>query len=296
MSQTPSRPRPGDWSSGSPNQSYARRNPSRPLGNESYVERGLIPQMPSPNSLMTSLPERSLPSLPTEEEERALGIRRPAFIPATEERKGRPPTRWRVISGVASIMLLCVVALGASGFFLNKVVIPRFSVAKPKNEITPVVVIPTVYLGPDALVTPVAKPNPAIDYIKTAKDVSKNSLGNVLINGISPLFYTNDNIFVVMRVESSSQKNDTIAVRWYFNNTEITNSLKADYKDCCNATLTDSNPTYVIFQIGIPEPGTGHADVYYNGQIAYTLYFDVVIPANTPTPVPTVAPTATPKK
>src|SRR5579871_6037072 len=95
-SNTPSRPR----SMGGPDQSYARRGgagqsyPNR-RGNDydEYYDidddRALMVAQGQAGALMPSGVERALPALPTEEEERAMGIRRPAFIPATEERRGK---------------------------------------------------------------------------------------------------------------------------------------------------------------------------------------------------------------
>src|SRR5215469_7326091 len=55
----------------------------------------------------------ALPGIPqTDEEERAIGIRRPVYIPATGLKRKKRLASWRVVSGIVSVMLFCVASCG----------------------------------------------------------------------------------------------------------------------------------------------------------------------------------------
>ena len=81
------------------------------------LDRALVParnEMMAPMEGGAGLP--ALPGFPqTDEEERMLGIRRPAFIPATSEKRKKRLSSWRVISGVLSVMLACIASCAAAG-------------------------------------------------------------------------------------------------------------------------------------------------------------------------------------
>src|SRR6185312_6293324 len=71
-------------------------------------------EMMAPVDASAGLP--AMPGIPqTDEEERALGIRRPAYIPATTEKLKKKLSSWRVISGVLSVMLACIASCAAAG-------------------------------------------------------------------------------------------------------------------------------------------------------------------------------------
>src|SRR5262249_10308647 len=86
--------RPGDSMPRRTPDSYGRRGDprgsyARPDDYDDYGmnDRALMPVQGAGGAIMPQLDDRALPALPSEEEERALGIRRPAYIPATEVRK-----------------------------------------------------------------------------------------------------------------------------------------------------------------------------------------------------------------
>ena len=77
------------------------------------TQGGLLPMDAAGMSVAPGVP--MVPGMPqTDEEERALGIRRPAYIPATGERK-RKIGSWRVTSGVLSVMLVCIASCALAG-------------------------------------------------------------------------------------------------------------------------------------------------------------------------------------
>ncbi|HEY7983114.1 MAG TPA: hypothetical protein VID73_03035, partial [Ktedonobacterales bacterium] len=58
-----------------------------------------------------------MPALPSEDDERLLGIRRPVYIPATENKRRLRVGSWRVISGIIGIFLVCIASCGAASLF-----------------------------------------------------------------------------------------------------------------------------------------------------------------------------------
>ncbi len=240
---------------------------------------------------MVPIQDRMLPALPSEEEEQALGIRRPSFIPATEDRKGPRPSRWRVISGVLSLAILSIGLCGLSAYLIKTNVIPGVNnllgFSKPNTSTKPQLSVPAAYTGAKTLVTPAATPNAAITTIITTNSVSQNLLKDLTIGNPQAVFLSNETIYVVLRVEQKSKVGDNITIRWFFNSAEITQSLETLNPKCCSATLTTANPTYVYFQVNIPQVGFGYAQIYYNNVLSDTVSFDVIAPAVTTTPSPT---------
>lgn len=311
-------PPPPDRSFGgrqNPNDSFARRpgGPSQSIpprrndsSNTSYGRRGdyddygddralMLP--PDAGAVMPSMDNRGLPALPSEEEERSLGIRRPAFIPATDERKGQKPGRWRVISGVTSVMLLCVAMCGLSGFLAQKNFIPGLSkllgnTKQPKAQIS-VVPVPTQYSANKPLMTPGPSQTPIIQ-IGTYKTVIQNPK-TVTPQQPSSIFFVNDFVYVVMTTNTDIKAGDTVSAKWYFNSVDITSNLAATKKDCCLQTVPENGKALQVeFAIKLPDTGAGKIEVSYNNTIAYTLLFYATVPSVTPTPAASTTPGTTP--
>ena len=73
----------------------------------------MLPMDPNGPGMGAGVP--ALPGMPqTDEEERAIGIRRPVYIPATGEKRKKKLGTWRVVSGVVSVMLICVASCGGA--------------------------------------------------------------------------------------------------------------------------------------------------------------------------------------
>lgn len=290
---------------GGPNQSYpSRRNDSYGRQDE-YDEYGddrslMLP--PDAGAIMPSMDDRNLPALPNEDEERALGIRRPAFIPATDERKGQKPGRWRVISGVASVMFLCVAMCGLSGFLVQKNVLPGFSkiigFRQQHAETLPVVAIPTQYIANNSVKTPGPTQTPIIQIgsykaiIQTAKTVTPQQQASI--------FFVNDFVYVVLTTNTDVKAGDTISAKWFINNIDITSDVIKTKKDCCLESITTNGiAIQALFAIKPTDIGPGKIEVSYNDKIAYTLLFYTTVPSVTPTPgaspTPVASPTVKPK-
>ncbi len=275
---------------GDPGSSYARRDEFDDYGAN---DRALMPAPGAGGALMPQLDDHALPALPNEEEERALGIRRPAYIPATEVRKGERPSNVRVISGVASIMLLCVAMLGVSGFLVQRNVLPgilgQLGLSRPPNA-TPVNnAIPTAYAGFKPLVTPSANKTPLVkmlSYQGFANGPSPSS--PVTPQNETDIFQINRFVYLIGNTNDQTKKDDKISIKWYFNDVDATPSIQKTAPKCCDFVLTPDKAgkqDQILFQLAIPVATRGKAEIYYNNKIAYTILFLVVDQIPTPTPV-----------
>jgi hypothetical protein len=242
-----------------------------------------------------------LPALPgqpsTEEEERALGIRRPAYIPVTSDRPKRKIRSWRVVSGVLSVMLMCIATCGGVAFFGKD----RISSALP--QIIQTRLTPPTYDFSQVPATPASTPGPA------SKDVTNVILAATLDNNNVPIditthFKVNSFVNVVIRTRPlTAGETHTLSVRWFLNGIDV-----GIPESKTRVTLNDPAKPGAKFQLAYPQAGLGMVKVYWDrpaGEIndtpddphlAQTLYFAVEQP--TPTPgangTPTGSPNGTP--
>jgi hypothetical protein len=251
------------------------------------LERALVPSRSmSPAELGAGLPV--MPGIPTEEEERLLGIRRPVYIPATgQKRRGRLGS-WRVISGVLSVMLTCVAACGIGGYF-------------GRNLLTTALRASGGYSTPTSLsyahvpVTPVATPGPNTKYI-TSVTTSKRIDSNGHPIDVTSHFLVGDTVYVVVQVRNAPKGEHTVCAQWFLNGEDI----RPSGQKCKPIDIPDVNVTLLL---PYPQPGEGTARIFWDAPVAdtdpplndpalaQTIYFGIYEPA-TPTAVP---PTATPQ-
>jgi len=251
----------------------------------------MLPLDPSMNA--------ALPGAPlTEEEERALGIRRPVYIPATDEKRKRRLSSWRVISGVLSVMLVCVAGCGVVGFVGQKQIAKIFT-----GPLKTTLGHPS-YNYTNVPVTPVATPGLAANFIKSAVtatgvDSSYNPID------ITSHFTAGSDVVLVVRVQGvSDNTTHTVTVQWFLGDVPIQASRP-------NTSVTRTNwpvaGVNITFKLQYSEAGEGSARVYWDSpndtstspndpHLGQTIYFGVYPPNVTPTPPPpsTPAPTTTP--
>ncbi len=290
-----------------------RSSPSSPgYGDDGYQEiapdRALAA---SDDQLLPLDPQAGLPELPvgplTEEEERALGIRRPVYIPATDEKRKRRLSSWRVVSGVLSVMLVCIAGCAGVGLLGQKQITKLF-VGPVKTVSTP-----ATYNFPNIPATPVATPGLGDKYVKApATSTGIDSQGNP-INATS-IFHVGDTIHVVGTIQGvPDNTTHTVSVQWFLNGID---TGSPGIKSVTRTSWPTSGVRYK-FQINFPEPGQGAARIYWDApndtstspndpHLAQTIFFGVYpkgvnptptpVPTNTPPP-PTKAPspTSTPK-
>jgi hypothetical protein len=273
-SQTPSRPTHDDWEE------------------EDY---GYRPGVPA-----ASPPERSLPRLPDSQVIPEVDVSSPEFIPATTVLQQGTSSFPRIMIMIAGVVAVFMVICGICGGIVQG---KGSSLAKlagfqsPNVNLTPVANLPAAYTQQQTLLTPAPKADPIFSSLVTARQVIKNPNGSIkTVDGITPIFRTNEVVNVVGKADQNIKQNDTFSVRWYFNSQEITNTIQVTSPGCCKATVQDNIGDYITFTFVSPTPGMGQARIYYNQKLVATLAFAVVVPSSVPTPTatPTGVPSTTP--
>jgi hypothetical protein len=242
----------------------------------------------------------ALPGVPTtEEEERAMGIRRPVYIPATHEKKVRPGS-FRVISGVLSVLLLCVASCGVAGL-LGRSRIESLLKGPVRTNLTP----PAIDYS-QVPATPTSTAGPAAKFLKSA--VTSKAVDNGY-NATSPTtkFMVGSTIYVVLQVRGLPKgEPHTLSVRWYLGGTDI--GVQALSGAQTNWQIKGDSNAY--FGLVYPGAGVGQARVYWDRPasdtsndlkdqyLAQTVTFGVYAPTPTPTPTtkPGSSPSASPSK
>jgi hypothetical protein len=278
------------------------RTRGRQRGDYDEVELGRA-LVPSANQLMPMPQGGGVPALPgqpaTEEEERALGIRRPVYIPVTTDKPKRKIRTWRVVSGVLSVMLVCIAACGATAFFGKD---------KISGVLPPIIqsrLTPQVYDFSQVPATPVSTPGPAAKYIVDAKTARSVDSNRTPID-ITSHFPVNSQVNLVVQVRNvAAGEQHTVSVRWFLNG--IDTQVKGGEGRTSKLIKDNSNVQFGLFY---PVAGVGMAKVYWDRpandtsdsatdpSLAQTIYFAVEQPTPTPstkgTPSPTGSPTGSP--
>jgi hypothetical protein len=253
--------------------------------------------VPSANQIMPMPQGAGLPAMPgqssAEEEERSLGIRRPAYIPVTSAKPKRKIKTWRVVSGVLSVMLVCVAACGATAFFGKDRV---FGILPPiiQTRLTP-----QVYDFSKVPVTPVSTPGPAAKYIVnvvTARSVDSNFAPI----DITSHFPVNSQVHLVIQVRNlTAGEKHTVSVRWFVNgiDTQVKSGpgrTSVEVKDNSNVHLSLLYPTTGLGMAKVywDRPANDSSDSSTDPSLAQTIYFAIEQP--TPTPNTKATPAASP--
>ncbi|HEX3271620.1 MAG TPA: zinc ribbon domain-containing protein [Ktedonobacterales bacterium] len=260
--------------------------------------------VPSANQIMPMPQGAGLPALPgqpeTEEEERALGIRRPAYIPVTSDRPKRKIRSWRVVSGVLSIMLVCIAACGATAF-LGK---DRLTSVLP--PILQTRLTPAVYDFSQVPVTPVSTPGPAAKYVVAAV-TSRSVDANLTPIDVTSHFPVGSTVHIIVQIRNvTAGEKHTVTIYWYLNgiDAQVPRGKDRTYQP----VTADIN---VHFGCPYPSAGVGMARIYWDRpdndtsdqahdpRLAQTIYFAVEQPTptpstkGTPSPSPSGSPTGT---
>ena len=226
----------------------------------------------------------------TEEAERAFGIRRPVYIPATGERRKRKLGSWRVLSGVMSIMLVCIGGCGLLGV-LGRGQIERVFGGPVGHQLTPI-----VFSTANVPVTPVATPGPQSKFVQNVVTSTAKDLSNLPTNPTSH-FLVGSTVFVTMLVRSPAGQTHTISIRWFLQGTYL--ALPNDW----HTSKQVDHDQQVFFSLSVPSAGLGMAKIYLDRPasdagdapndpyLAATIYFAVEMPTPTATPAVQGSPT-----
>lgn len=290
--------------------SNRNRRRQQPDYEEVDLERALVPtrgdMMPmDPAAMGAGVP--ALPGLPeSDEEERMLGIRRPVYIPATGDKRKRKLGTWRVVSGVMSVMLVCVASCGLAGL-LGRDRIASI-LAGPKGVIS----TPVVYNTANVPVTPVATPGAASKYVQHVVTATGVDGSYFAIGPTSQFTADTGSVYVVASVRNvPNGQQHTISIHWYLQGVAL------DHLPSAKTSTTFTGNQQIYFALSFPSPGVGMAKLYWDQpandtgdnpndpSLAATIYFFVQPQNSTPsatgtpgtaTPGKGATPTSTPKK
>lgn len=260
----------------------------------------MLPMDPSANAGLPAM--LGIPA--TDDEERALGLRHPVYIPAAGGKRKRKLGTWRVLSGVSSVMLVCLVGCGLTGlvgkgFLANIFPNPVISALKPAVISTAgVPVTPVATLGPQGS---------HFQNVTTAAGGFDAASGNPIDPTSHFLTQSSPYVVAIVRGITKGQKH-TVSIRWYLRGPDPASTptfiLQQD--------RTIDGDTSVSFALNIPQPGVYIAKLYLDlpkgdnpdapgdKYLGATITFLVEEPTPVPTPTkpgqPTAAPSKTPSK
>lgn len=280
-----------DWDDGAgygepPPARSGNRNPRRPATDyeEVDLERALVPTR---GDLMPMDPGAGVPALPgmptTDEEERALGIRRPAYIPATGEKRTRKLGTWRVVSGVLSVMLVCIASCGLAGMLGHNVLASILGGPVASHG------TPTVISTFGVPVTPVSTPGPSQKFVTNAVTTTYVDTKGVAV-GETSSFPVGASVYVLVAVRNiPNNQSHTVSVRWfldgvYLNIPSSNTSKTIDGNYNVYFSLTYGNPGVGMAKIYFDRPTSDTGDNPADPTLAQTIYFAVVQSTGTTTP------------
>jgi hypothetical protein len=244
--------------------------------------------VPAHNDVMPVNVAAGLPALPglptTDEEERALGIRRPVYIPGNAEKKKRRVSSFRVVSGLLSLMLICVASCAGTAL-LGKSRIEGLFVHPISIHMTPV-----TYNFTQVPAQPTSIPGPQSKYVITAT-TSRNIDNSYIPVDATTHFTVGDTVYVVLQVRNvPANSTHMLSVRWFLQGIDVG---LPDPAQTSRQVTKDSN---AYFALTYPTPGVGMAKIYWDKPandkgddpndpaLAQTVYFAVEVPVPTATP------------
>ncbi len=265
------------------------------------LERALVPSVDlSPAEIGMGTPGvPAVPGMAPEEVERLLGIRRPVYIPATGKKRKIHLGSWRVISGVLSLILVCVASCGVASVFGKNYLSSLYHGSGVNNA-------PTA-IDYSVLNSAKATPGPAAKYVVSAVTAQRVDASFNPMN-VTNKFLVDQTVYVVVQVRNAASGTHDMCIRWYLNGRYL--PLQSSARVCVTIDAAHNPNQNAYFSLSYPQPAVGSARIYWDrpandtdesttdptlGQI---VTFGVYEP-NQPTPVPatpTAGKTAVPSK
>jgi hypothetical protein len=233
------------------------RGPADDYGDDYEVDlgRALVPSTGMVPDLAGGAPV--VPGMPTEEEERLLGIRHPVYIPATGKRRRSRLGSWRILSGVVSVIVVCLGACAVTSL-LGKGLFGQYIAGLTGRPYTSSPIDYSQVPG-----TPVATPgkSPAAKYVISVTTAKQVDVGANPVN-ISSKFVVNERVYVVANIQNVPQgQKHLICVGWYLNGQYL--QFPPNSQVC--ATLDGTSTNYhVKLELDAPQPGVYMARLYWD--------------------------------
>jgi hypothetical protein len=258
-------------------------------GYEGMDEEGSSANLPAPYGM-----EQGSGAFPMLSEEALAsrippGRKPPAFIPATRPRRPYRLSGYRVISGTISLGLVLLLVVGSLSFLAIKAgALQHLLSGKSLPPISyhfPQPTLPALGQTPQATPNAGSPASQMISRVTTAKNYSKSY--DPL--NITTTFQPGETVNVLWQVQNA-KGNDVISIKWYQNGVVVTG---LDPKST-QQTFPDGKPAWNgVFGLAYPTASVGKAELYYNGQLGWTIEFIVANPTP-PTKTPAPATTQTP--
>jgi hypothetical protein len=247
-------------------------------GRRSWTQSDPDQEYDEPAGSSPNLPARiepgargGFPALPDEEvvARIAPGRKPPAFIPATRARRPYKLGRYRIVSGVLSLVIVVLAVGGGLGFLgVHTGLFQKVFGAKTLAPFNFEFPQPT-----SAALSGTPQPTPGdANAVKVIVKVTtaKNYTNNYDPVNVTSTFKVNDTVNVLWQVRNA-KANDVISIKWFQDNTPITS---IDKKNTQEAISKDGNWNGV-FGLAYPTPSLGSAELYYNGALAWTIQFAI---------------------
>lgn len=224
---------------------------------EEDLGRALVPQ--APNQGMMSIPEQGAAMIPAsaaelDDVDRAMGVRRPVYIPAIGDKPKVKPRTWRVLSGVLSVLLMCVASCAAAGV-LGHSAVQRLFPSPVKALQTPVTID---YSAVPA--TPVATAGTAGTYIRNVVTSTAHDAGDSPV-GITSHFLIGQAVNVVLTVRGVPKgQHHTVTVHWFLQG----NDLHLENVAGMITSVDISQDQNAYFVVNYPVAGVGTAKIYWD--------------------------------
>ena len=223
------------------------------------------------------------------------GRKPPAFIPATRPRRPYRLSSYRVISGTVSVGLVLLLLVGSLSFLAIKTgALQHFLGGKSLPPISyhfPQPTLPALGATPQATSSG-NQASQVISRVTTAKNYS----GTYDPLNITTTFQPGETVNVLWQVKGA-KANDVISVKWYQNGSVITGLDSKSTQE----SFQKAGDWNGVFGLAYPTSSVGKAELYYNGQLGWSIQFIIVNPTPTQTPAPATtktpgaAPTQTPQ-
>ena len=143
---------------------------------------------------------------------------------------------------------------------------------------------PTFVYAPGAPLVTVVSNNgtPLINAQSYASEIDPATPDQPIIpRNPTDLFHTGHYVFIVGNTNMRTKAGDVISIKWFFNDVDSTASIQQSKKDCCTYVIPASKAGHAEqfdFKLIYPAAARGKVELYYNGVLVITIFFEVVDP------------------
>ncbi len=264
-SQAPQQAQPQQWSQPSqPLQSWSQQQPENSLLPVPYQGGMGLQTIPQPNAmqLMSAPAMQDIIIAPPSEEESVV------YVPPMYTKPRPIIPRYRIISGFLSVIIVSLMVCGGAGYYAK---------ASGKLDMVSRVLTGNNPVPPSIRTTAPALPDPpdkvvignpaAYSVITSATTTSHLIKGTTIAAQTDKIFKPNEPFYLTYSVHPL--QTGTVTIKWYMNNMQLPYSTVPGPPLTANQPVTGEAPMVYAAQ------AEGKVELYWNNQLAQTLYFVV---------------------